>query len=159
MRKTALTKAVDICFIISFPSIESLNLCFNRVTGAPESRRCSVGGKCAQRVVSSISGASVTRLHLLQGQIAYQIRGEAKSFQIKEGSRRFSRRTVEGVESVEKAGTRQLPRLNIRGNRCATCQFACHSDLLGALHQSWSSFGSAQQPRPLRKRPRPSASS
>src|SRR5580704_14458090 len=59
---TALTKTVDICFIISFPSIVLLNFRFNRVTDAPESGRCSVGGKCALRVVLSISGASVTRL-------------------------------------------------------------------------------------------------
>src|SRR6266403_2940575 len=62
-RRTALTKHVDICFIISFPSIELLTFLFNRVTNAPESGRCSVEGKCAQRVVSSIPGASVTRLH------------------------------------------------------------------------------------------------
>jgi hypothetical protein len=46
-------------------------------------------------------------LHLLQTQIEDQIRREAKSCQIKELSRQFSTRTVEGVESVEKAGTRQ----------------------------------------------------
>jgi hypothetical protein len=63
-RSTALTKAPDICFM-SFPSIESLNFYFNRVTGAPESKRCSVEGKCVPRVVFFVSGASVTRLHFL----------------------------------------------------------------------------------------------
>src|SRR5580658_9095222 len=52
-RSTTLAKALDICFII-FPSIELLNFRFSRVTGAPESGRCSVEGKCVPRVVLSI---------------------------------------------------------------------------------------------------------
>src|SRR5580704_3635023 len=47
-RSTALTKAVDICFIFFFPSIELLNFRFNRDTDAPESGRCSVGGNVAR---------------------------------------------------------------------------------------------------------------
>src|SRR5580692_9868096 len=53
-RRTALTKAIDICFIISFPQSWLPNYRFNHVTGAPESGRCSVGGKCGPRVVLSI---------------------------------------------------------------------------------------------------------
>ena len=44
---------------------------------------------------------------LLQTQVACQNRREAKSRRIKEFSRQFNTRTVEGGESVEKAGTRQ----------------------------------------------------
>src|SRR5580658_7719913 len=50
---TVQTKPVNICFII-FPFNPILNSCFNRVTGAPESGRCSVEGKCDPRVVWSI---------------------------------------------------------------------------------------------------------
>src|SRR5208282_6873406 len=77
-RRTALTTAIDICFIISFPSIELLNFCFNRVTGAPESGRCSVGGKCGPRVVLSIQARQSRDCTPLQGQIACQNRHEAK---------------------------------------------------------------------------------
>src|SRR5580700_9753812 len=73
-RSTALTKPVDICFIISFPSIELLNFRFNRVTDAPDSGRCSVEGKvpressCRFRRVSHAialfsKGKSHTRSH------------------------------------------------------------------------------------------------
>src|SRR5580700_2146116 len=105
-RSTALTRAVDICFIF-FPSIELLNFCFNRVTGAPESGRCSVGGKCGPRVVLSIQARQSRDCTLLQRQIAYQNGHEAKYRQLKEVFRRCSTRTVEGVESVEKADSRQ----------------------------------------------------
>src|ERR1700719_3334208 len=103
---TALTKVVDICFIISFPSIVVTYFRFNRVTGAPESGRCSVGGKCGPRVVLSIQARQSRDCTLLQKQIAYQNRHEAKSRQIKELSKQFSTKNVEGVESVEKAGAR-----------------------------------------------------
>src|SRR6266436_7763564 len=53
-RRTVLIKAVDICFIISSPQSWLLNFRFNRVTDAPESGRCLVGGKCSPRVVLSI---------------------------------------------------------------------------------------------------------
>src|ERR1700678_1271678 len=43
---TALTNPVDICFI--FPSIVDIGLPLHRVTGAPESGRCSVGENVAQ---------------------------------------------------------------------------------------------------------------
>src|ERR1700758_3350042 len=69
---TALTKVIDICFIISFPSIESLHLRFNRVTDAPESGRCSVEGECGPRVVLSIQARQSRDCTLLQGQIGYQ---------------------------------------------------------------------------------------
>src|SRR5580658_4909474 len=72
-RRTALTKAEDICLIISFPSIELLNFRCNRVTGAPDSGRCSVGGKCGPGVVLSIQARQSRDCTLLQTQIACQI--------------------------------------------------------------------------------------
>src|SRR6201997_5763192 len=66
-RSTTLTKAVDICFIISSPQSWLLNFRFNRVTGAPESGRCSVGGKCGPRVVLSIQARQSRDCPLLQG--------------------------------------------------------------------------------------------
>jgi hypothetical protein len=45
------------------------------------------------------------------------MRSEANSRQIKEVSRQFSTRTVEGVESVEKAGTRQRELVNKKWRR------------------------------------------
>jgi hypothetical protein len=61
-RSTALSKPINICFIVSFPSIKLMNFRFNRVTGAPDSRRCSVEGmRLEGRLVDS--GASVARLH------------------------------------------------------------------------------------------------
>src|SRR5579871_6815826 len=83
-RRTALTKPVNICFIVSFPSIELKSFRFNRVTGAPESGRCSVGGKCVPRVVLSIQARQSRDCTLLQRQMAYQKRREAKSRRIKE---------------------------------------------------------------------------
>src|ERR1700731_3596642 len=77
-RRTALTKLIDICFIISFPSIVVTNFRFNRVTGAPGSGRCSVGGKCGPRVVLSIQARQSPDCTLVRTQIAYQNRYEAK---------------------------------------------------------------------------------
>src|ERR1700740_3801012 len=76
-RRTALTKAVDICFIISFPSIVVLNFRFNRVTDAPESGRCSVGGKCGPRVVLSIQARPSRDCPLYPREISYHNRREA----------------------------------------------------------------------------------
>src|SRR5713226_7805726 len=114
-RITALTKAVDICFIISFPSIELLNFRFNRVTDAPESGRCSVAGKCALRVVSSISGASVTRLPCWwtqsfqpsQKQIVCHSRGSARSCRMNEFSDGISTPAVKEVRSVREDNSRE----------------------------------------------------
>src|ERR1700758_426250 len=83
-RSAALTKPVNICFIISFPTIELLNLHFNRGTGAPQSGRCSVGGGCSPESRLVDSGASVARLHSSPTQIASQKERDAKSRQIKE---------------------------------------------------------------------------
>jgi hypothetical protein len=65
-RSTALTKAVDICLTIFSPQSWLLNFRFNRVTGAPESGRCSVGGKCGPRVVLSIQARQSRDCTLLQ---------------------------------------------------------------------------------------------
>src|SRR6202453_303531 len=67
-RSTALTNPADICFIISFPQSWILDFRFNRVTGAPESGRCSVGGNVAQesscrfRRVSHATALSVQQI-------------------------------------------------------------------------------------------------
>src|SRR5437868_349674 len=95
-RRTALSKAADICFIIFSPQSWLLNFRFSRVTGAPESGRCSVEGKCALRVVSSISGAPVTRLPCWwtqwfqpsQRQIGCHTRDRARSRRMNEFFRR-----------------------------------------------------------------------
>jgi hypothetical protein len=84
-----------------------MNFRFNRVTGAPALGRCSVEGNVPRESSRRFQARQSRDCALLQGQIAYQIRREAKSRQIKELSRQFGTRTVEGVESVEKAGMRQ----------------------------------------------------
>src|SRR4029077_10963546 len=106
-RSTVLTKPVNICFIVSFPSIELLNFHFNRVTDAPDSGRCSVEGNVPKESSRRFQARQSRDCTLLQRQIACQKRREAKSRQIKEVSRQVSARTVEGVESVEKAVTQQ----------------------------------------------------
>src|SRR6266436_7177783 len=125
-RITALTKAVDICFIISFPSIELLNFRFNRVTDAPESGRCSVAGKCALRVVSSISGASVTRLPCWwtqsfqpsQMQIACHSRGPARSRGMNKVSGGIFTPAVREVRSVRGGNSREpTGQQKMRGGR------------------------------------------
>jgi len=94
-----------------------MNFRFNRVTGAPESRRCSVEGNVPRESSRRFQARQSRDCTLLQGQIACQIRLEAKSFRIKELSRLFSTRTVERVESVEKTGCRGSPLVNKKWRR------------------------------------------
>src|SRR5207245_6511829 len=78
-RSTALTKPVNICFIVSFPSIELMNFRFNRVTGAPDSGRCSVEGNVPRPSSRRFQARQSRDCTLFQRQIAYQIRLEAQS--------------------------------------------------------------------------------
>src|ERR1700722_267541 len=82
-RRTALTKPVGICFIIFFPSIELSNFRINRVTDAPGSGRCSVGGSVPRESSRRFQARPSRDCTLLQKQIACQSRREAKSRQIK----------------------------------------------------------------------------
>jgi hypothetical protein len=84
-----------------------MNFRFNRVTGAPDSGRCSVEVNVPRESSRRFQARQSRDCTLLQKQMADQNGCAAKSRQIKELSRQFSTRTVEGVESVEKAGTRQ----------------------------------------------------
>src|ERR1700722_12361897 len=91
-RSAALTKPANICFIIFPPQIVLLNSRLNRVTGAPESGRCSVGGNVPRESSRRFQARQSRDCTLLQKQIAYQIRREAKSCQINEVSRQFNAR-------------------------------------------------------------------
>src|SRR4029077_7250526 len=83
-RSTVTTKPVNMCFIVSFPSIELKNFRFNRVTDAPESGRCSVEGNVPRESSRRFQARQSRDCTLLQGQTAYQNRRAAKSCQIKE---------------------------------------------------------------------------